>query len=299
MDLLLMTPRLPLAGETMFSEDYFFNAGGKGANQAVAAARLGCAATFAGKVGNDDFGETLRRGLADYGVCTDFVATFTEKQTGFAVIILEENGQNRIIVHSSANMEITPADIDAAFRQNYDAMIIQFEIAEDIVVYACNLAKQRGVPFFVDAGPPQNFPLEKITGATVLSPNETEAAFMCGFSLENEDDYKKAAKILKQRSQAEHIVLKLGKNGACLYSADNGETKIFPSHEVKAVDTTAAGDVFTAAMTAQFLASGDIAKAIKYANVAGALTVTKAGAQQSIPQIADVAAFISAKNIVI
>ena len=290
MDLLLLTSRLPQAGESMFSENYFFNPGGKGSNQAVAASLLGGNVTFAGKVGDDSFAGTLRQSLNKNKVNTDFLKVSDSQKTGFAVVMVEESGENRIIVHSAANGDMNKSDIEAAFKGDYDAVILQFEIPQETVIHASSLAKEKRIPVIVDAGPPQNFPLEEISEIDILSPNETEAAFMCGFELNTESDYKKAAQILKERSQAKHIVLKLGEKGACLYSGD--DIKIFPGHKVKAVDTTAAGDVFTAAMAIQYLKSGDIEEAIRYANVAGALTVTKTGAQQSIPSKNEVDAFI-------
>jgi len=200
--------------------------------------------------------------------------------------MLEEKGQNRIIIHQAANLDLCKADIDKAFKHNYDGMIIQFEIAAEIVIYACELAKAKGIPYVVDAGPAQGFPLEKIHGMDILSPNETETAFLSGVELLNHDDYLTAATIMQKRSGAKYIVLKLGEQGSCLYT--DGKIKHFAAKKVDAIDSTAAGDVFTAALTIEYLKTGDIEKAIQYANIAGALTVTKPGALQSIPSKADV-----------
>jgi len=265
----------------MISEKYVFNPGGKGANQAAAISLLGGNSIFAGKVGSDSFGSMLRQALEGYGVCTDFLTVSKENQSGFAVIMLEEKGQNRIIVHRAANLDLTKADIDEAFKHSYDAMIIQFEISEEVIIHACKLAKSKGIPFIVDAGPAQAFPLEKIYGIDILSPNETETELLCDIKLNSPEDYLKASQIMAARSGAKHVVLKLGEQGSCLYT--NGKIKLFPAHKVNAIDSTAAGDVFTAALTIQYLKSGDIEKAIQYANIAGALTVTKPGALQSIP----------------
>ena len=290
MDMLLMTPRLPQPGETMFSEKYFFNPGGKGANQVVAVSKLGGRGVFAGKVGNDDFAVSLRRTLEEYGVCCDFLTVSHTSPSGFAVIMLEENGQNRIIVHPAANFDITKADIEVAFKRDYMGMIIQFEISPEIAIYACQKAREKGIPIIVDAGPPPSFSLEKIQGIEILTPNETETTAICGIELHTEGDYKNAAKIMAAQSGAKYVVLKLGAKGSCLYT--NGEIRLFPAYDVKAVDSTAAGDAFTAAMAVQYLETGDIEKAITYATAAGALTVTKPGAQQSIPTKAEVEAFI-------
>jgi len=281
MDLLMHTKRVPLPGETMISEKYQFSPGGKGANQAVAAAKIGGDTTFVCCIGNDSFGSQLLDSLTLSGVETKYVKKSKSNQSGFAVIMLEEGGNNRIIVHLASNLDLNKNDIDCAFDENYDGMIIQFELQEDIVIYACEEARKRNIPFIVDAGPALDFPLEKIYGMEILSPNETETATLCGITPVTEDDCKKAAEILTKRTNAKNIVLKLGDKGAALYK--NGELTFFLAQKITAVDVTAAGDVFTAAMTVEYLKHGDLAKAIEYANRAGALTVTKAGAQSSIP----------------
>jgi len=286
MDLLLLTQRMPLPGETMLSEAYQFGPGGKGANQAVACAKLGGDTTFVCKIGEDAFGEQLRQSLIDNGVGVNYVSVSTGKQSGFCVIMLEEGGNNRLIVHLASNLDLNKADIDRAFEQDYDGMIIQFEIAEEMVIYACGKARDKGIPFIVDTGPALNFPLEKIHGMEILSPNETETAALCGITPATEAECKTAAELLTKRSGAKHIVLKMGSKGAMHYK--DGTLTHYPAHKVEAVDATAAGDVFTAAMGVQYLQHGDIAKAIQYANVAGALTVTKAGAQESVPTAQEV-----------
>jgi ribokinase len=293
MDLLLLTERIPLAGESMLSEKYQFGPGGKGANQAVACALLGGDTTFVCKIGSDAFGEQLRRSLIDKGVSVNYVSVSHGKQSGFSVIILE-NDNNRIITHLAANLDLHKNDIDRAFENgNYDGMIVQFEITEELVIYACEKARGKGIPFIVDAGPALDFPLEKIYGMEILSPNETETAALCGITPSTKDECEAAAEILTKRAGAKHIVLKMGDKGATHYQ--NGKTTHFPPMKVDPVDVTAAGDVFTAALSVQYLQHGDISKAIQFANVAGALTVTKAGAQQSIPTACDVITVAAAK----
>ncbi|MCL2188022.1 MAG: ribokinase [Defluviitaleaceae bacterium] len=285
MDLLLLTQRIPRAGETLVSEKYQFSAGGKGANQAVAASLLGGDVSFAGKVGDDEFGEHLLNTLQSKNINTANVNTSKSNPSGFAVIMLED-GNNRIISHLAANADITTAEIDRALTAPYHGLIINFEISQEIVIHACTQARKRGIPFIVDTGPAMDFPLEKIRGARILSPNETEAEALTGVKPSDEASYTRTAEILQRRADASHIVLKLGENGAFHYHGEKG--KHFAPHIVKVVDTTAAGDVFTAAMAVQYLQHGEIAKAIRYANAAGALTVTKAGAQESIPTAREV-----------
>ena len=281
MDLLLLTNRMPLPGETMVSEKYQFGPGGKGANQAVACSLLGGDTTFVCKIGSDDFGEQLRQSLIDTGVGVNHVSVSEGKQSGFCVIMLEE-GNNRLIVHLASNLDLTKEDVDNAFDSGtYDGMIIQFELAEEIIIHACKRARDKGIPFIVDTGAAVNFPLEKIHGMEILSPNETETAALCGITPTTEAECLLAAEVLAERSSARHIVLKMGANGAMHYV--NGVVTHYPALKVDVVDATAAGDVFTAALSVQYLQHGDIARAIQYANVAGALAVTKAGAQSSVP----------------
>jgi len=285
MDLLLLTPRIPLSGETLVSEEYRFGPGGKGANQAVACAMLGGDVTFAGKVGADDFGLQLRRSLFSKNVNIDHLTASKEKPSGFAVILLED-GNNRIISHLAANSELTKTDIDRAFTRPYDGMVINFELPQEIVIHACWQAHTRGIPYILDAGPAIDFPLEKIPAPLIISPNETEAAVMTGIepSFRESNPYAQCAyisEVLRKRSGAVHVILKLGEHGA--YHYHDGQGVHYPPHTVKAIDPTAAGDVFTAAMAVQYLNHGDIPRAVRYANIAGALTATRSGAQGSIP----------------
>jgi len=297
MDLCLQTKRIPAAGESLLCDtcdSYRYIHGGKGANQAVAAARLEADVTFAGKVGSDPFGIELAASLKEEGINTGFLTVDNASATGLAVIILEATGQNRIMIYPGSNMRLTKNDIDNAFQYNYDAMIIQFEIPRDIIIYACETAKKRGIPFVVDAGPAQDFPIEKIPGSEIFTPNETETYALCGLCVEDEQSAKTAAEILMKRNDSKYIVIKAGENGAYLY--DGGEILHFTSYKVKPVDTTAAGDAFTAAMTTEYIKTDDIVKAIEFAQAAGAVTVTKIGAQPSLPTIENINAFLAGVN---
>ena len=291
-DLVLETDRIPVSGESLiYSKNYNYMNGGKGANQVVAAARLGAETTFAGKVGSDLFGSELISALKGFGVCTDYMKAEKNINSGFAVIILEDNGKNRILVYPGSNMIWDIADVDEVMHQHFDAMIVQFEIPEDIIIYACQKACEKNLPFFVDAGPAQDFPIEKIYGADVLSPNETETFAMCKVIVRDIISAETASKILMERSKAKFIVIKAGESGAYLYNGNNIEH--FSAYKVNAVDPTAAGDAFTAAMTIRYIESGDIREAIRFAMATGAVTVTKMGAQPSLPTLAEVEEFIS------
>lgn len=289
MDLVLISEKVPVGGETVLGESYAYIPGGKGANQGVAAARLGADVTFVGRVGEDANGKELKGNLQKEGINAEFVIEDPESSTGLAAIMLEETGQNRIIVIPGANMKITKEDLQTAFEHTYDAVIVQLEIPDEIVLEACRLGKEKNIPVILDAGPAKNFPLEQLEGLEILSPNESEAFALTGLEVNSIESAEKVAKLLTERSNAKTIVLKMGAQGAYLY--EDGEGEFFPAHKVNAVDTTAAGDAFTAALTVKYISSGDIKEAIRFANVVGALTVTRMGAQPSLPTVEEVEKF--------
>jgi ribokinase len=187
-------------------------------------------------------------------------------------------------------MKITKQDVQKAFEHNYDAVIVQFEVPEEIVVETCRLGKEKGIPVILDAGPANKFPLEQLEGLEIISPNESEAFALTGIELNSKEDAEKVAIALKKKSKAKIVVLKMGEHGSYLYEDNKGE--FFLSHKVKAVDTTAAGDAFTAALAVKYIAEGDIREAVRFANVVGAITVTKIGAQPSLPYLEEVKNFV-------
>jgi len=288
MDLVTRTKKAPVGGESVLAESYRYLPGGKGANQSVAAARLGAAAAFVGCVGNDAAGSELRANLVKEGVCVDFLETDRESGTGLANIIVEDNGQNRILITPGANMRISRDNLARAFERTYGAVMVQFEITRDIIIETARLANAHGIPLIVDAGPAMDFPLEELGRVAILSPNETEAEALTGLS--SKADCGSIALALKKRCQADMVVLKRGALGAYVYK--DGAGVDFPAYPVKAVDTTAAGDAFTAAMAVGYAKGGDISEVIRFANAAGALAVTKLGAQVSMPFREEVVTFL-------
>ena len=291
MDLVLRVSRMPHPGESLIGETYHHIPGGKGANQAVAAARLGAAVTLAGKVGKDVNGMKLREHLDAQGITTRCVVSDGKSQTGLAVITLETSGQNSIIVFPGANMDIRKDELQHAFAGgHYDAVMLQLEIPQEIVIECCNLARVAGIPVVLDAGPAQAFPLEQVRGIAILTPNETETLALTGMEVRTLDDAARAASLLLARAQAHAVVMKLGEKGALLRTAE-GASEHFPARSVEVVDTTAAGDAFTAAMSIRYLQTGNLREAIPYGNLVGALTVTRLGAQPSLPTASEVEAF--------
>ena len=288
MDLILQTERLPAAGESRLGSQYSFALGGKGANQAVAAARLGAQTAFAGAVGDDVYGKTLADSLRGERIDTGRLAVLPNAPTGFAAILLE-GSDNRILVYGGANMAVTAEDVLAALDDRPDAVLMQLEIPFPVVCAVAARAKERGVRLVLDMGPAREEDFSRICAAEIVSPNRTELTAATGLAADTPDRLAAALDKLAATIPCRYIVLKDGAAGAWLY--DQGNLRRFPTYDVApVVDTTGAGDAFTAAMTAHYIAHGDIAAAIDFGNAAGSLATTKLGAQNAMPTVEEVAA---------
>jgi len=295
MDMHMPISRLPEAGETLLLDgSVSYSPGGKGANSAIAFARLGAETVFCTRLGRDSHGETLYNYYKENGIDVSRIVIDKSNATGFAAIMVEEKtAQNRIMCYPGANNALSVDDLDNAFLCCPDALYMQLEIAEETVFYAADYAHRHGIPIVIDAGPARkDFPLERLPHMTIFSPNETETECYTGIAPQGADKCLMAAHALYKRVSADYIVLKLGDRGAFIF---NGTRCSFaPSFHVRAVDTTAAGDAFTAAMTLRYLENGmDIHDAVYYANAVAALTVSKKGASESIPRLDEVNAFLS------
>lgn len=298
MDFVMPMTALPARGQTvMESGAYRYVPGGKGANSAVAVARLGGHCTFCAKLGRDDNGDALASLYEHEGIDCQTLCRSDEAPTGLAAIMVESDGSNRIVVYPGANLTLTEEDVDQAIDTNPDALYLQLEISHDIVLYAANSASARGVPVFIDAGPAdKSFLLEQLPPLVLFSPNETEAEIFTSIIPDSEEACLTCAKALTERVRAKYIVLKLGGRGAYLYDTEKQTGKTITALPVKAIDTTAAGDAFTAALTLRYLQAGDMEKAVRYANAVGALTVSRAGASSSLPTKAEVEEFLIKKQ---
>lgn len=285
MDLILNMKKVPEIGENILGTSYGYANGGKGANQASALAQLGAKVKMIGKVADDANGNKLLENLKSKGIDISGVAT-DGSQTGLAAIILDGDGRNRIIVYEGANAEIDPQQTVKSIEGKTNLLLVQFETAEDVVVNAVNHAIKNNITTVIDCGPAKSFCLEKMQGATILSPNESETKALTGIYPDSNDNILAAAKVLKERSKAKYIVLKLGERGCALY--DGEVLKIFSSYKTNVVDTTAAGDCFTAALALEYINSGDIEKACDFSNKAGAFAVSRMGAENSMPTIKDI-----------
>jgi ribokinase len=293
-DLVVKAERLPKEGESMLATNLKFFPGGKGANQAVGVARLGAKTTFIGSVGRDMIGDFLVRGLETNGIDVTWVRRDPERSTGCACIMLFPNGNNSIVVDPSANFALSRADLEkaAGVIGAADALCTVLEIPMDVVEAALQIARKAGKLTVLDAGPPRHCPPEILKLADIVSPNETELEHLTGERVSGRVSAQEAATKLLDLG-VKTVVLKLGSDGAMLVTREGA--KHFPAYKVEAVDPTAAGDAFTAALTVQLAAGAGIEEAIRYANFAGALAVTKLGAQPSLPSRAEVEEF-AARN---
>jgi len=292
MDMAMRTQRLPLPGETMMALAFMTAHGGKGANQAVAAARLGGAVSFAGAVGGDAFGVQQREGLAREGISLESLWTRPVLPTGVAQILISDTGENMIVVAPGANHSLTPADIETlrpCFAE-YDLVLTQLEIPLDTVAAVLRVARECGVFSILDACSAVPVSASLIAAADLVSPNETEAAAITGITVDSLESAREAAQRLREMGAA-HVVIKLGARG-CLYLG--GEECYMPAFPVNAVDTTAAGDAFTAALAIAW-GSMPLAETLSFANAAGALAATVAGAQPSMPALESVLGFLESR----
>ena len=289
---------LPAAGETVISDDsYSLVPGGKGGNSAVAAARAGADVVFCTKVGNDPYGAQLMETYKKEGIAVRFGEALPPASTGLASIFVEtDTGNNRIIVYPGANKYLTADDVEEGLLAYPDAMLIQMEISHKTVIDSVKLANKKNVPVILDAGPAdRSFPLDKLGRLEIFSPNETEAYIYTGIRPQTIDSMLKVSMELFKSVNTKYVVLKLGDRGCYVY--DGLRSSAVSAYDIRAVDTTAAGDTFTAALAAEYLRTGgDILKACKYANGAGALSATRQGAYTSIPTDAEIRKFMYEKD---
>ncbi len=287
-DMILQMPKVPEVGENLLGTQYSYACGGKGANQAIGLARLGAKTKMIGKVASDTNGHKLLQNLRENHVDVSGIGT-QGSQTGLAVILLDADGKNRIVVYEGANAEIDPVQAASYITDETDVLLVQFETKEDAVVECVNRSVQKGITTVVDCGPAKAFALERMQGVTILSPNESETKALTGIFPENEQSILASSEILMQRSKAKFVVLKLGERGCAVW--DGKQMKLLPAYPAKTVDTTAAGDCFTAAMALEFVRSGKILTACDLGNKAGSIAVSRMGAASSMPTADELFAF--------
>lgn len=284
-DFVVQTSALPKAGESFIGDSFELGLGGKGANQAVAAARMGAQVNMVGKVGHDVFGEKMLTALKAQGIQTEYIQTVPDHATGSAFIILETSGQNRIISVPGANLLFSSQDVDAVAHlfDHTDMVLIQLEIDIHAVERAVELADLAGIPVILNPGPTPTKPLSDrmLSKLACITPNETEAEALTGMPIHDITDAKKAAKLLYDKG-VKHVIITLGEKG--VFVLNDQVSEWVPAVKVNAVDTVAAGDTFSGALTVELCRGIPLIEAVRFANAAAAITVTRMGAMQSIPQ---------------
>ena len=279
-DMVVRVPQLPCPGETLLGSAFALMPGGKGANQAVAAARLGAVVTFIGCVGADSFGDMLVLNLGNEGINTQFVVRDPDAQTGVALITVDETfGENTIVVAPGANARLSPplVDLAATAIRSADVVLCQLEIPTETVLSALQIARSAGVTTILNPAPAQTLSAEMLSFVSVLIPNQTEAAHIIG----GDYDPSASALMLKHRG-VKNVVVTLGAHGARLVTATkNTGVPAFPTENV--IDTTAAGDCFTGALAVALGEGQTLEEAVKFANAAASLSVETEGAQPSLP----------------
>lgn len=297
MDLNMRVNECPLKGQTVLGDSYAYVPGGKGANSATAVAKLGGDSIFCAALGNDANGKTLKGIYEETGMNTEYIVMLDDAPTGLATVTVEADGANRIVVFSGANSALS-ADhaVKSVEAARPDAVFCHLEIPFDTVAAVTHACHKNGIPCFVDAGPAsKDYDLGKLAPMAVFSPNETELEIFTGIKPDDEAETLRAAIRLQELVKAEYYVLKLGGRGVAIYDGKNLE--VIPTYDVKVVDTTAAGDSFTAAMTLEYIRTGDIYRACRYGNAVASITVSRMGATGAIPTSAELDAFVKEKNI--
>ena len=282
MDLVARAPRIPEPGETIIGTGFRTAPGGKGANQAVAAARLGAQVSMVGRVGVDAFAGQLLDNIAAAGVDHTFVVQDSEAATGVALIVVDDAGQNSIVVASGANMCLVPADVDAAEAviSSADVLLLQLESPLETVTRAAELAHAHGVRVILNPAPARSLPAALLSIVDVLVPNEGETALLTGLPVGSDAEAEAAAAALRDIGVGT-VILTLGQRGAILASEKG--TQLLPAFDVSPVDTTAAGDAFVGGFAVALAEGRTLAEAVRWGNAAGALATTKLGAQPSLP----------------
>jgi ribokinase len=283
-DMVVKSERLPKPGETIIGGDFMINPGGKGANQAVAASRLGGDVIFVCKVGNDDFGERTCAILEKEKIDTSYIIKEKGGISGVALITVDKDGENSIVVASGTNASFSVSDLSDVkdVIKNASILVLQLEIPIGTAIEASKIAKENGVTVMLNPAPaPSNgIPKELLDNVDIIIPNETEAEIITGIEVFNSETAVKAAEVMNGMGIST-VIITMGSKGAFL--KDNKHSILIPSTKVNAIDTTAAGDTFCGALSVAFAESQDIVDAIKFACKASAIAVTRMGAQASIP----------------
>jgi len=286
-DMIIRVPRIPRPGETILGGEFTMAGGGKGANQAVAAARAGGRVTFVARVGDDVFGERALAGFVADGIDTRFVLRTSGAASGVALIDVDDRGENSISVASGANALLSAADVESAAEAfaAADIVLVQLESPIETVEAAVRKAGEKGVPVILNPAPARPLDEDLLSLVSVLTPNESEAELLSGLAVRDADGVQRAAARLRARGAAS-VVITLGERGA--YASSPEFEGLVPAFKVDPVDTTAAGDVFNGALAVALAERLPLTEALRFAQAAAAISVTRPGAQPSAPSRAEI-----------
>jgi len=291
-DLVGVTPRMPVKGETIIGGPFLTGPGGKGANQAVAAARLGADVAMVVKLGTDSFGDQAEANLIKEGIRSDFVLRTDETHTGAALIFVDAEGENMIVVAAGANELLTPEDVDRgrAAIVEADVLLVELEVPIETVQRAIRLAHEAGVKVLLNPAPGQPLSAEMLCLVDVLTPNETETQIIAGVPVRNPQEAEVAARQLLAQGVGTAVIT-LGANGALIVTPT--ETQHVPGQQVEVVDTTGAGDAFNGALAVALAEGMELFEAVTFANAAAALQVTRFGTAPAMPYREEVEALLA------
>lgn len=291
-DHVIRVPYFPKVGETLTGYGYQIAYGGKGANQAVAAARLGANVQFIGTIGDDQIGQAMKLAFAQDGIDTSPITTIPNQSTGLAMIQVSDEGENSIVISAGANADLTPALVEQykAVIEQAEILLMQLESPLQAVELAARIAKHAGTRVVLNPAPAQALPESLLSSVDMITPNETEAEILTGVKVCDEQTAYQAAEHFHQLG-IETVLITLGSKG--VYVSEKGKGQIIPGFRVKAVDTTAAGDTFNAGVVTGLLEGRALSDAIRFAHAAAALSVTRMGAQTAIPTRAETDDFLT------
>jgi len=295
MDLVVMAERFPQPGETVFGNRFEMFPGGKGANQAVAAAKLGAETYFVGKMGNDEFHAILSSNMKKEGVNCKHLLVDQKFRTGTALISINAQGENEIIVISGSNMNLNPDDIETHRKLFSEIKIVltQLEIPVDTIIRTAQLTKAAGKIFILNPAPARDLPDDLFAIIDFLTPNQKELEHLSGERIDDLESAERGARRLLERGVG-NVIITLGAQGAFLINSS--ECRIFPARKVKPIDTTAAGDAFNGALAYALSIDQPLKQAIVFANTVAAFSVTRLGAQSSMPSMEELMKFNPAIN---
>lgn len=287
MNLILNTSTIPATNSTTEGANYSYAPGGGGSVAAVSFAKLAADSVFCARVGDDDNGARLIKYYNDCGVDTRYITRDNNTETGFSAIINETGITTRTIYYPGANKKFGREDLENGFMCYPDALFLQFELPDRECVAATRMAKRQEIPVFIDAGPNKfELPLELLENVEIFSPNEEEAYHYTGIYPSDPEKCLRVCMALSSKMNAKYIVLKLGRRGCYIY--DGMYYHVVPAYDVTYIDGSAAGDVFSAALTTEYLRHGDIKAACEFANLAGAIAVSRDGSFTAVPTRDDV-----------